>query len=219
MMPASRQAATMRRRGDELGGVGDQLVDLQAERETEVEGADEDHVDAGGRGDRGDLIERIRRLDHDRAERRARRVDLVAGERSPAADALRRVMRCGDRCGSLVGGADQWDDHAVGTRVERAADQGRVVRRDPDEDRRFRLTPQAQDVADAPVVVVPVLRVDTHPVEAETFESCCHPDVAERRPHSRAHLSGTPGSRRTRNVRRCPTATAGCRKRGSRPHP
>ena len=80
---------------------------------------------------------------------------------------------------------DQGHDHPVGAGVESTADEHGFVRGDPHDHRRPALAAQRESFPNAAVVVMTVLRIDTHPREAQVLELGRRAHLTQHRPDAR----------------------------------
>jgi hypothetical protein len=158
---------------DALGGglhLGRLRPRRQPERVAEVVGAEEQHVDAGQRGDLRGLLERAARLDldhHDALGIGALQVARVAPEAGGAHAAVQPatggVARAVDRAGGRCDAVDARDHHAGGAEVEHPAEL--LARRGGDADER-RHARRLQLAERRVAAARPVLEVEHEPVEA-----------------------------------------------------
>ncbi len=84
----------------------------------------------------------------------------------------------------MLRGVDQGHDDAVGPGVERPPDEGGIIRRHPDQHGGERIAAQGEEVPEAAVVEVAMLRVEAQPVEAGVLEFCGGAGIAEGHPYA-----------------------------------
>ncbi len=167
-----------RRGGDRVHCIEEARVGvlaLDAHRRGEVEGTDEQYVDAVDARDRVGLLEPAGRLDLDHGEQLAVGALEVgveigaepggAGERCHAAHALRGIAHRSDRFPGLVGRLDVRYHHTGNAQIEHPLESDRVVPRDPDDRRGTRGVRRLDLSYEALLVSDTVLVVHEDPVE------------------------------------------------------